>query len=336
MPELNSFYQHSLEEDAVWTKSASEHIFRADLHIPLTPKMLRRALGAKLPRSRVFHVTNQQYLKDMIGLQGKRKSVSAATSIHPTVVTGGINVSGGLVFELDADVMVSAPNDIMSRPDKTGRRWLEWFMLNPKGLPNGQKIKDEIELYGLRQKRDLIYKYDPNSTRGGQTPLNKVNRAWELIDPRNTRSPLQKMIPFSVADRIGGNMKGGEEPSFKDIKKILHYMIKDYIDAMEKVITKYAYEISTMFWAHVYNANKDVTDGWDELVVNNFKIKEILIHKPTVLKGFSRKDEDIQEEGWENFIKEIESTGISYEVFEEAKDISNEVRTRSILGLMKQ
>jgi hypothetical protein len=335
MLELNSFYQHSLEEDAAWTKSASEHIFFQDLHIPLSPRMLKRALGAKLPRARVFHVTNQKYLKDMIKMQGKRKSVSAATDLHPTVVTGGINVSGGLVFELDADVLVSAPNDIMSRPDKTGRRWLEWYMLNPEGSVVGKKLKDEIEKFGLRKKRELIYKYDPNSTRGGPVPINKVNSVWATIDPRNTKSPLQKKIPFSVADRIGGGMKGGEEPTFKDIKKILHYMIKDYIDVMEKVVAKYAFEIAIMFWAHVYNATKEVTNGWDEVVVNNFKIKEILIHKPTVLKGFSRKDKDIQEEGWKDFIDEIKSAGISYEVFEEARDISTEIRTRSNLDLMK-
>jgi hypothetical protein len=295
--------------------------------------MLKRALGAKLPRSRVFHVTNQKYLKDMIKMQGKKKSISAATVIHSTVIRGGINVSGGLVFELDADVLVSAPNDIMSRPDTTGRRWLEWFMLNPTGLPGGQKIKYEIEQYGLRQKQELIYMYNPPS--GKKTPLNRVNSIWSSIDPRDTRSPLQKKIPHSVAARIGGGMKGGEEPTFKEIKKILHYMIKDYIDAMEKVVTKYSREITTMFWAHVYNTNKEVADGWDEVVVNNFKIKEILILKPTILKGFSLKDKDIQEEGWENFINEIKSARISYEVFEDAKDISNEVRTRSNLDLIK-
>ena len=102
---------------------------------------------------------------------------------------------------------------------------------------------------------------------------------------------------------------------------------------MEKVVTKYSREITTMFWAHVRNTNKEVDDGWDEVVVNNFKIKEIMIHKPSILKGFSLKDKDVQEEGWDNFIKEIESARISYEVFEEAKDISREVRTRSILNV---
>ena len=79
--ELNSFSHHSLEEDVAWLKSASEHIFFADLHIPLTSKMLKRALNAKLPRARVFHVTAPEHLDFMVKMQGKRKAISAATAL---------------------------------------------------------------------------------------------------------------------------------------------------------------------------------------------------------------------------------------------------------------
>ena len=148
-----------LEEAPAWTKSASEHIFFNDIHVPLSAKMLRRALNTKLPRATVFHVTNAQYLDDIIKMQGKRKSLSAATQMHPTVVAGGINVGGGMVFELEADVMVSAPNDIMSRPDKTGRRWLEWYMLSTRGAPNGAVIKEAAEKFGQKELIKLIEKF---------------------------------------------------------------------------------------------------------------------------------------------------------------------------------
>ena len=331
---MKTFKQHiHIKEAAVWTKSASEHIFFTDLHIPLSAKMIKRALNVKLPRATVFHVTNAQYLDDVIKMQGKRKSLSTATRMHPTVVTGGINVSGGMVFELEADVMVSAPNDIMSRPDKTGRRWLEWYMLNHHSLKNGAKIKNEIEQYGIKLKRELLYKYNPDTGRRGPLPLNQVTTAWSKLDPRNTSSSLQKKIPFSVADSIPSlKGRGGEEPTFKEIKKILYHMIKDYIDAMEKVVTKYSSDIGKMFFAHVQDATKEVNDGWDELVVNNYKIKSILLHDKTVMSGFSRKDYDIQEEEWEKLIDKLDNIGIDYEIFEEPGQISREIKTRSTLS----
>jgi hypothetical protein len=332
---LNSFYQHSLEEDAVWTKSASEHIFHDDLHIPLTPKMLKRALNTKLPRVRVFHVTNTKYFDDVVKLQGKKKSISALTRAHQDIVTGGINVSGGMVFELEADVMVSAPNDIMSRPDKTGRRWLQWEYLNP--APYEDQTKMEIEKYGLSLKRDLIMKYVPGM---GKIPLTKVHHYWRKLDPRNETSPLfQNLIKNqgrkkSAAVKRTGVRHGVTRNTSKEINAILRDMVKDYIDAMEKMIAKYSKEFAIMMFAHSQNAMKEV-DGWDELVVNNYRIKQVMLHDYTVKRGFSRKDEDIQEEEWGKLLEKLDSLGIDYEVFEYASNISREITMRSSVDLLK-
>ena len=337
MLDLNSFYQHSIQEDAAWTKSASEHIFNPDLHIPLTPKMLKRALNIKFPRVRVFHVTNTQYLHNIIKMQGKKKSLSALTRAHYEIVTGGINVSGGMVFELEADVMVSAPNDIMSRPDKTGRRWLGWNYLNPDPSFDEYKggNKAEIEKHGIRLKRDLITKYFPNSSRLGPIPLNKVHHYWAKLDPRNDDSPIFKSLPKSAAIRRTGTKRDVKRYTSKQINEILRNMIADYMDAMEKMVAKYSKEFAGMFFAHSQNAMKEVGDGWDELVVNNYKIKQVLLHEYTVKRGFSRKDEDIQEEEWEKLLEELDDLGIDYEVFENAGDIAREITLRSNVSLMK-
>ena len=325
-------YQKYLKEEAVWTKSASEHIFHDDLHIPLSPKMLKRALNTKLPRVRVFHVTNAKYLNDVIKLQGKRKSLSALTRAHSEIVRGGINVKGGMVFELDADVMVSAPNDIMSRPDKTGRRWLQWKYLKPD--PYDEGIKLEIEKHGIRLKRDLITKYFPNSSRLGPIPLNKVHHYWAKLDPRNDDSPIFKSLPKSAAVKRTGTKRDVKRYTSKEINVILRDMVKDYIDAMEKMIAKYPKEFAIMMFAHSQNEMKEVGDGYDELVVNNYKIKQVLLHEYTVKRGFSRKDEDIQEEEWKKLLEKFDNLGIDYEVFENAGDISREIKLRSYVDLM--
>ena len=333
---MKTFGQHYLEEEIAWLKSASEHIFFADLHIPLTSKMLKRALNTKLPRARVFHVTNQQYLDDMIKMQGTKKALSTATKLHPETIERGVNVRGGLVFELDADVLVSAPNDIMSRPDKTGRRWLEWYMLSTEGLINGLKVKNEIEQYGLKLKQDLIAKYDPGA---GRVPLNKVNSHWRRLDPRNEDSPIFKNLMSkqgrkkSAAVKRTGVRRGVTRNTSKDINAVLRNMVTDYIDAMERVIAKYPKEIAALFFAHTQKI-KHRSDAWDEIVVNNYKIKEILIDEWTVKTGFSRKDKDIQEEEFEKFIQKLNSLGIFHEVFDHPSEISKEITIRANLDLL--
>ena len=354
--ELNSFSQHSLEEDVAWLKSASEHIFFADLHIPLTAKMLKRALKTKLPRARVFHVTAPEYLDQMVKMQGKRKSISAATQLHPTVVTGGINTRGGLVFELKSDVLVSAPNDIMSRPDKTGRRWLEWYMLSTEGMINGQRVKNEIEKFGIKEKKKLILKYDPNAGRRGPISDNDVHGVWYRLNPRRSDSPIQKKIPFSVADSIPAlRGMGGLEPSKRVLNIILRQMVKDYIDAMERVVAKYPKEIAALFFAHAQNAVKtsEGRDGWDELVVNNYEIREVLVHKPTIMEYYKRilgRDAERaakrdgssktkvyyhhMEEMYDELIGKLQDKRLFYEEFENASDISKEVSVRSKLDFL--
>ena len=302
-----------LEEAPAWTKSASEHIFFNDIHVPLSAKMLRRALNTKLPRATVFHVTDAQYLDDIIKMQGKRKSLSAATQMHPTVVAGGINVGGGMVFELEADVMVSAPNDIMSRPDKTGRRWLEWYMLSTRGAPNGAAIKEAAEKFGQKEILKLIKKY--GGPKGVQP--HQAADAWSKMDPRNSSS-----------------LKITKDMSYAEIKILLRDMIKDYIDAMERMLTKFAPDLAKLFFAHAQNATKDVNEGWDEVVVNNYRIKSILLHDKTVMSGFSRKDFDVQEEEWENLIYKLDKIGIDYEIFEEPAQISREIKVRSMLDFI--
>jgi hypothetical protein len=237
-----------------------------------------------------------------------------------------------MVFELDADVMVSAPNDIMSRPDKTGRRWLQWTYLKPD--PYDEGIKLEIEKHGIRLKRDLITKYFPNSSRLGPIPLNKVHHYWAKLDPRNDDSPIFKSLPKSAAVKRTGTKRDVNRYTSKEINVILRDMVKDYIDAMEKMIAKYPKEFAIMMFAHSQNEMKEVGDGYDELVVNNYKIKQVLLHEYTVKRGFSRKDEDIQEEEWKKLLEKFDNLGIDYEVFDNAGDISREIKLRSYVDLM--
>ena len=122
--------------------------------------------------------------------------------------------------------------------------------------------------------------------------------------------------------------------SYAEIKILLRDMIKDYIDAMERMLTKFAPDLAKLFFAHSQNAMKVVNGGWDEVVVNNYRVKSILLHDKTVMSGFSRKDVDVQEEHWEILIDKLDRLGIDYEIFEEPAQISREIKVRSMLDFI--
>ena len=131
-------------------------------------------------------------------------------------------------------------------------------------------------------------------------------------------------------------------------------MVKDYIDAMETVVSKYSKVFAAAFFAHAQNAvkNNDEGYGWDELVVNNYKIKEVLIHKDTIMEYYRRilrvkakraefrggpktkiYDHHI-EEAYDDLINKLQRKRIFFEEFDQASEISREVSVRSKLDFL--
>ena len=68
---------------------------------------------------------------------------------------------------------------------------------------------------------------------------------------------------------------------YKREGKILSQIIKDYIDGMEKIMKKYSKPLKSVFTDYTKKRTLDPDEDsgekamWDELVVNNFKIKKI-------------------------------------------------------------
>ena len=314
---MKSFKRH-LDEQAAWTKSASEHIFRDDVHLPLSAPIYKRIFGKKPPRATVFHVTNPKYLEDMIRLQGKAKSISALTHVHRDIISGGINVAGGLAFQLEANILISSPHDIMSRPDKTGRRWLEMFYLGSvdANLARDMTTEGEKEIRGLLEK----YLGHKASGRGAKT-----FKLWSQLDPRNEKSPLAPHHKFSRRDK---NMAKGHKQIQVQTGKLLHSMIKDYIDAMERVMKKYADPLGEVLWKHLASTVKHTnTNPWDEYVVNRIKIQKALIDRETVKQAFGGKNmqEWERKEYFDHFLGELSDNGIDYKVFDNATQVAHEI-----------
>jgi len=256
---MKTFKQYLKEEPPKWTESLSTMLFdlpRAglkDVLIPISPAILKR-IWPKPPRTTVFHLTDYAGIKKLKGLQGKQKSISAFFNITARAIDDGVATAGGYVVELIGDILAAAPDDISSRPDKTGRRWLAFSTLvNPidsyyggDGIGGGKKLKGmENDINEMMIEIIMKYADDPKF-------MPNVNKSWIAL---------------------------GKE--YKNEGKILSRIIKDYIDGMEKVMKKYSAKLKSVLLDYVKKRAQepDPDSGdlpeWDEIIVNNFKIQKI-------------------------------------------------------------
>ena len=243
-----------------WTESLSTMLFdlpRAglkDLKIPLSPAIMRR-IWPKPVRTTVFHLTDFDGLGKLKRMQGGKRSISAFFNIDPIIIQSGIKSEGGYVIEMDADVLVASQDDISSQPDKTGRRWVTLSSLMNKptdpdpGLGGGAKLK--------RMESDI-----------GRLLVKILKKNGEDID-EGSRDNIIGLQGSGLGMKTGG--------------KALSLIIKDYIDGMEGVMKKHSKVLGSLLTDYtkkrIQEPDPDSGDKpmWDELVVNNFKIKKVHI-----------------------------------------------------------
>ena len=247
---MKSFKGYLKEAAPAWTESLSAMIFdlpRAglvDVKIPLSPSIFKR-IWPKSVRSRVFHLTNDVGLRALKKMEGGKRSISAFYNITTSEISYGIQTEGGYVVEMDADVLAAAPDDIGTQPDKTGRRWLvlDTLTVTMGGATKLRGMEKDIE----EMMMDIIMQYadDPKF-------MPDINKSWIAL-----------------------------KKEYKNEGKILSLIIKDYIDGMEKGMKRYSKPLKSIFTDYAFSKElvPDPDSGdlalWDEIVVNNFKVKKV-------------------------------------------------------------
>jgi len=192
-----------LKEDVAWQQSTSKMIFDfgqiATMKIPLTSKTMEWIFKVQLPRATVFHVTSGIGLEKLKKVQNKKKSISAFFNMTADYIDSGIKTEGGVVAELDANIIMSSKSDIMSQPDKTGRRWVELYNIDPK-----EKMHKELEKMVI----DLAIKHDPRNKEYLKTSPEIGIGVWyklqtDLID-NFAKDKASKKMSLIIADYIDG------------------------------------------------------------------------------------------------------------------------------------
>ena len=241
-----------LKEFAI--RSTSDYVFdthtdnSSSLKIPISGPMFKRIWPDTI-RATVFHTTDLGGLKNLGKLEGGKKSISAFFSMMSRYMETGVATSGDIhvVAEMDADVLVSARDDIWSQVDKTGRRWVElsWFA---------------------------------NAQLGGTGPkFNKVEKEFNTMIKNLVKKHLTKILGKNTVIstheyELWGNMKR----HLKGDGQKLRLVIKDYFDGVEKVLKKNKEVMGNILYG--YTKSKRMTDNaWDEQIVNNIKVKKIHI-----------------------------------------------------------
>ena len=219
-----------------------EENFYLDVPIPLSSAIFKRVWPDDI-RTTVFHLTDVDGLDKLVKLQGKKKSISAFTSMDRYYYSRGVQTAGGIIAEIDGNVLIAAPTDIMSRPDNTGRRWTAFRAIS--GREKFGRI-DDLTIKSIGKDVEKLFKqlittYYPDKLQPYSKKL--ANTQWQYI---------------------------GAHP-LSDKRKI----IADYIDGMEKIIKKHSAKLRGVFTRYLDRRRTD--DAWDEIIVNDIKIKQVHI-----------------------------------------------------------
>ena len=231
-------------------QSTSDYVFdtpsgeAGSLKIPISGPMFKRIWPDTI-RATVFHATDN--LEKLGKLEGKKKSISAFFSMMSRYMEKGIATGGGIVAEMDADVLISASSDIMSEVDKTGRRWVEmsWF--------------ENAQRYGVGADFRKVEK-------------DLTDLISNLITKHLSFEKLQSIRVGAGRDdfHVWADMKRHLEGDGKKLRLV----IKDYFDGVEKIIKRHQKTMGGIFYGYA-KSKRQTEESWDEQIVNNIKVKKI-------------------------------------------------------------
>jgi hypothetical protein len=190
----------------------------------------------------------------------------------------------------------------MSIPDKTGRRWV------------GYKDLQEIVNYNNYENADKV---NISMEKDIYTLLAAL--ATKHVDNPAIPKPDKVIIKKKLAGRMYTDAWYYMNPDYlevtnpaakKKMKKFQQLLVKDYLDGMESVMKKNAKGLGKAISAYLLARN--TTDGWDELVVNKFKITKVHLVKSSIADYFGA---NIFDAGFENteydaFIKLVKGYGM--------------------------
>ena len=303
-------FKSFLVEVPGWSGSLSEKLFDIGFHqgferggnligfwLPISSSIFKR-IGIEEVRATVFHVTDKEHYPTLKKLQGKKQSISAFFGMKAEYFEQGVQTKGGVIAELDANILSAWKGDVMSSPDKGGRRWVK--LAHFKGVDRDQDIQKVLvgveKLIGK-----LLLKYHSSTY---------MENHDGKLDPVNYPGHWQAL----------GQILGDKRSPTRDTKK-LSLLIKDYIDGMEKVMKSNVKQFKEIFQG--YLSTRFTDNEWDEQIVNKIKIKKVhLVFSDAWYRPDMSGDPDEDDyKGYEDFIEELKADGIKGKYYKDPFDL---------------
>jgi len=253
-------FKEYIVEAPVWQQSTSKMVFGWTSFdyamLPLSSSMLSRTM--KQNRDRVFHVLGEDDIGNLIKLQGKKKSIAAFYRMEADSIEDGVQSGGAIVAELEGKVLFSGEEDVMSKPDKTGRRWIAFDVATGenKGVqPIHAQIKKDFEKM-----------------------ISDILKKEKVKHPSNIDGTLQAWSNY------GNNSDG----------KTKARLIKGYFDGLESILKnkKYQDAISKNFYGYMKDKSGDMA-SWDEQIVNEISIKKFHFLEEALEWAISREPKEL-------------------------------------------
>ena len=253
-------FKEYIVEAPVWQQSTSKMVFGWTSFdyamLPLSSSMLSRTM--KQNRDRVFHVLGEDDIGNLIKLQGKKKSIAAFYRMEADSLEDGVQSGGAIVAELEGKVLFSGEEDVMSKPDKTGRRWIAFDVAtgeNKGEQPIHAQIKKDFEKM-----------------------ISDILKKEKVKHPSNIDGTLQAWSNY------GNNSDG----------KTKARLIKGYFDGLESILKnkKYQDAISKNFYGYMKDKCGDM-GSWDEQIVNEISIKKFHFLEEALEWAISREPKEL-------------------------------------------
>ena len=246
-------FKSFVTEDLKWQESLSTRLFQVStassigfeaFWMPLSSSIMRR-IWPKEVRATVFHVTDDLGYEKVKKLQNKKASISSFFEMRGSYMEQGVGTKGGVLLELDANILGAFNQDMMSAPDRSGRRYVQLTFLKGRfGFEDLSRYTNGLkDLVGK-----LLKKYWPKVMKGASAPKTQPGRYY--IDWMN----------------LGMSAREND-------KKTLNLIIKDYLDGVEAIYKKNAKHLRGLLTD--YMKLRRTEEAWDEIIVNNFKIKKV-------------------------------------------------------------
>ena len=218
---------------------------RSTEYIPLTPKVVEKVLGKKIP-IRSFHITGPDGIGRLKNVLNKKKAISTFTATHETesLAKGrGVQTGmGGIICYVEGYLLAKRSMDFDTTPDKQGRRWVSAFHVFDG--------KPEIWYNALKRKK---LDFDSISDK-----MHSIEREYHdmWID--------ENEIDYNEYKALTKKEQG----------PVINKYVKDYIDLANKTLMKH----KKLFKKSLINSKHNKrTAWWNELVVYDTKIIDMFV-----------------------------------------------------------